>query len=359
MLRDDTAPRIGRAVPHGVKPIFLRFSAQLHRFKLIDSTPYVRENFSLDARPIPLGEGVMRFNEYDFGRILEAFSGPEGSALAVMMFELSTGKPLEKFEESLVSTARSFNWIAENGALTDMGYCVSASCREYIFWQERNHQLPFEKDAPWLNPSYFDNLKVVEIGCGMGANLMSLQGHATCIGIEPFEIYKQMGHILRKKDGLPEPEIIVAHGEDIPLESHSADVVLCVAAHHYFDVVAVLSEVSRILKSDGEFFVIGWALPEYLDSLRRQRLGTHEIKQAIITLANTASYSFTKKRIFPVHPERNTSRPIYPSASRLRIWMEAADIKADPNRVRLSGADCFQRGQRRRIETTEKTLQLN
>lgn len=290
----------------------------------------------------------MRFGEGDFNRVRRAFLGPNSDAFAEFLHKRSFGALVDDFSDELPELARSLGFLDARGDLTEVGQCVASSCREYIFWRERDRKLPFESDAEWLNPSYFAGRKVVEIGCGMGVNLMSLEGVADCVGIEPFEIYKQMGSILRERDGLVEPEILIADGENVPLPDNSADVVLCVTAHQYFDVVAVLAEVSRILKPEGELFIIGWTLPEYLSSLKKPRLTNSDLKKAIITLANTASYSFIGKRVFPAHPDRNTSRPIYPSAARLRIWMEAADIRADPKRVHLGG-DCFQRGRKRLV----------
>lgn len=290
----------------------------------------------------------MRFADSELERVHRAILGSDGDALVKFMHKTKSGAPVGEFSTQVADVARELDWVDASGALTDLGCCVSASCREYLYWLERDGKLPFETGVPWLNPSYFAGRDVVEIGCGMGANLMSLHGHANCTGIEPFEVYRQMGSVLRKKQVLPEPRIIIADGEDIPLESDCADVVLCVAAHHYFDVVAVLAEISRILRPDGELFVVGWTLPEYLSALSPGRMTRNDVKNAIITLANTATYSLTKKRVFPARPELNTSRPIYPSAARLRIWMEAADIEADPHKVSV-GQDCLQRGQKRAV----------
>ena len=262
----------------------------------------------------------MRFADSELERVHRAILGSDGDALVKFMHKTKSGAPVGEFSTQVADVARELDWVDASGALTDLGCCVS----------------------------YFAGRDVVEIGCGMGANLMSLHGHANCTGIEPFEVYRQMGSVLRKKQVLPEPRIIIADGEDIPLESDCADVVLCVAAHHYFDVVAVLAEISRILRPDGELFVVGWTLPEYLSALSPGRMTRNDVKNAIITLANTATYSLTKKRVFPARPELNTSRPIYPSAARLRIWMEAADIEADPHKVSV-GQDCLQRGQKRAV----------
>lgn len=285
----------------------------------------------------------MRFEADEFDQVRDAFLGSQGDDIIEFMYRRSTGASTDDFDKGIVDIALSMGWMTVDGHLTSKGYCVSASCREYLYWLERDRKLPFEAAVPWLNPTYFKDRTVLEIGCGMGANIMSLHGHAIAIGIEPVEVYKQMGTILRQKIGWPEPEIVLADGENLPIERGSVDVVLVVTSHQYFDVVAVFAEIARILKPGGEVFIVGYTLPEYLSTLKSMRINFRQFKDAFITLLNTASYSIARKRIIPVRKGGNTSRPIYPTAARLRYWMGSVGIAPDPDKVQV-GSDCFQRG---------------
>ena len=301
----------------------------------------------------------MKLSTAEYAKIKEIFHGPDGTPLMEFLSGLSIGRKASDFSADLKALASSQGWVNEAGGLTGMGHIVAASCREYHLWLERDRKLPFENAAPWLTADYFNGRKVVEIGSGAGANLMSFTSSANVVGIEPMEIYKQLGDILREKDGVPNPAYKISTGEDLPFEDGSVDVVLSVASHQYFDIVKVLDEVSRVLKPGGEVFFVGKTFSHHVKSLTPTYLNAGTIKRELVCFANTGWYSLTKQRLFKIKGN-NTSRPIYPTHARMRKWMADVGIKADASLVPVA-SECIQLGRKlgdvpvRKDETARKS----
>jgi SAM-dependent methyltransferase len=84
------------------------------------------------------------------------------------------------------------------------------------------------------------NKKVIDIGCGYGANREIVESvGGTWIGVEPFE---------------GGAHTIVADAENLPFETASFDIVIMDAVlEHIPNVSAAFKEVGRILKKDGLF----------------------------------------------------------------------------------------------------------
>ena len=286
----------------------------------------------------------MKLSTADNAKIKEILHGPDGTPVMEFLSGLSVGRKAGEFSAGLKALASSQGWVNEAGGLTGMGHVIAASCREYHLWLERDRRLPFENAAPWLTADYFDGRKVVEIGSGAGANLMSFKEPDNVVGIEPMEVYKQLGDILREKDGVPNPTYKISTGESLPFEDSSVDVVLSVASHQYFDIVKVLNEIARVLKPGGEVFFVGKTFSHHLKSLTPTYLNAGTIKREMVCFANTGWYSLTKQRLFKIKGN-NTSRPIYPTHARMRKWMAEVGIKADSTLVPVA-SECIQLGRK-------------
>ena len=104
----------------------------------------------------------------------------EGSdALIRFMASQSVALKDGSVDEKAEQLARDLGWIdTATGKRTATGIFVSDSCREYLFWLGRDKALPFEGALPHLTGALFQDQYIVEIGAGMGPNLMSLAGRA-------------------------------------------------------------------------------------------------------------------------------------------------------------------------------------
>ncbi len=264
-------------------------------------------------------------------------AGPEGVADLMRCVQFS--ERLDHISEKTRKAAETLGWL-EPGRLsfTKLGAFAVDSCREYVFWRERDRKLPFEGGAAHLMPDHFRNKSVVEIGCGMGANLMSLGGVTPELhGIEPVPIYGQIGSVFRELEGLPSIDIRSGSSEAIPFEDGRFDVVLCVTAHQYFNICPALVEMRRILKPGGEMLIIGGTLGPYMRGAIKPVLrGSPKMTRDYVkTTANSLSYMMFKRRILFRRSNRSTANPIYPARRSMCRWLTDAGFELLPPMVQI------------------------
>lgn len=102
---------------------------------------------------------------------------------------------------------------------------------------------------------------VIDLGAGTGKFTRLLSTLApTLIAVEPVEA---MGAQLRKL--LPDVRLANGTAESIPLESASADAVVCAQAFHWFSTEAALAEIHRVLKTDGHLGLVWNVRDESVD----------------------------------------------------------------------------------------------
>lgn len=99
--------------------------------------------------------------------------------------------------------------------------------------------------AAWLVGQHRST--VVELGAGTGklTELLVAAGHDV-IATDPLP---EMLHHLRLR--VPGARAAVATAEQIPVSSHTADVVVCAQSFHWFDHAAALPEIARVLRPGG------------------------------------------------------------------------------------------------------------
>jgi SAM-dependent methyltransferase len=269
------------------------------------------------------------------------------SALPLIRFmaHQSLGAQAVEAPAEIGRQATDLGWVdARTGARTTLGTLISDSCREYLFWKERDGALPFEDALPHLARATFEGKYVAEIGAGMGANLMSLSGTAGRLcGVEPVAAYVQLGRIFREREGIEDVEIRLGGAEDLPFEDGELDLVLCVTAHQYFDLNAALQEIARVIRPGGELIILGGTLGQYAADvgLRVVRSGGRRSREYVITLVNTLGYQALGRRLLPSRGAFSTSRPIYPSVGFMTRHLQAAGFETLAPPQRAAGERCF------------------
>lgn len=250
--------------------------------------------------------------------------GEDSGALIRFMASQSVTLKGAPVGDETVQLARDLGWIdGATGKRSTVGVFISDSCREYRFWLDRSKALPFEGALPYLSAALFQDKYVVEIGAGMGPNLMSLAGRARQIcGVEPVEAYAQLGAIFCAREGIAPPDMRMGAAESLPFGTDEVDLVLCVSAHQYFDVRPAIAEIARVLKPGGELVVIGAAFSSYVGrTVNRAFKSQAGAKALTITVANTLGYTAFGRRIIPSRSGFTTSRPIYPTIAAMKRWM--------------------------------------
>jgi len=268
----------------------------------------------------------MKFSDAELSRIRTALLAEGSQNLIQYMHHRALALPTNDLGQAPEALAHDLGWLEPTGRRTKLGICASDSCREYLFWLERKRVLPFERAAPHLDIEGFRNRKVLEIGSGMGTNLMSfaLQG-ADVVGVEPVEAYAQMGSIFCEREGLSFTETRQGAAEKLPFEDNEVDLILCVSAHQYFDLRPALKEMARVLKPGGEAIIIGGTLDTYFwGTLAELPSNPRAAKGWIITTLNTLSYTWFDHRVLPAKEGFSTARPIYPGKNAMMRMLRLA-----------------------------------
>ena len=194
----------------------------------------------------------MRFDEKQLKQVTEAILGPDGNALMQFMRARQQGQPIRPAE--VPKLAIDLGWVDHKGSLTPIGYKASDPIREYLFWTERGRRHHASLELEVLHDDNFRGKRILEIGSGVGCNLLSLQQVAqSVVGIEIEPLYVQFTPIFAKLEGLPIPRIHVGMAEELPLDDASIDIVLACGAVQFMDFSRTFAEVRRVLVDTGLF----------------------------------------------------------------------------------------------------------
>ncbi len=121
----------------------------------------------------------------------------------------------------------------------------------------------------------FPNKTVLEVGCGTGRLTVFIADVANkIVAIDPWKEAIEYAESEMKKENI---EYEVFNGENIPYPDRSFDVVMSSwSLHHAKDYIKVLKEMVRVLKKDGQLFLIepvAYSDHDQIDSNFKSRIG--------------------------------------------------------------------------------------
>lgn len=266
------------------------------------------------------------------------FLSQDALAVARYMAGLQHGMADPDVAPAIRQGLEALGWVgAAGGGLTELGWFAADSCREYVFWRERDRKLPFAADVPHIVPECLVGKEVLEIGSGSGVNLMSIGSQAQAVvGLEPVGIYRQIGAILAEVEGYDNIAAGAGRAEALPYETGQFDTVLCVSAHQYFDINPAFREIARVLKPGGEVVLISGILSGFArTNVGQLWAGLVPARNYLVTVLNTLGYMFMGRRIVVRPSKWSTAFPVYPSRwSMLRMLREAGfEIVVPPTRI--------------------------
>ena len=258
----------------------------------------------------------MELSEVEVEQARGFFLSHDALAAARFMAALQRGEMDPPVATDIRQGLERLGWVGAGGAgLTETGWFAADSCREYVFWRERNRKLPFADHVPHVISECLVGKEVLELGSGSGINLMSIGSQArNVVGLEPMGIYRQIGAILALVEGYDNITSLAGRAEALPFETGQFDTVLCVSAHQYFDINPAFREIARVLKPGGEVVLVSGVLSGFAaGSVGQLWAGLGPARNYLVTIVNTLGYMFLGRRIVVRPSKWSTAFPVYPS----------------------------------------------
>lgn len=256
----------------------------------------------------------------------EALLGPNGDALVAWTIAKNFGRPLPEVAREVTAAAQAAGWVDAGLAFTEAGRLASDSLREYRFWVDRGRTTHGERHHPRTAKAAYAGAELLEVGCGFGANLLSLQGSAKRrVGLDPIAVYRQMSAMLAAREGLEPLEIVDGLGEALPFADASFDIVLCYSSHQYMDVKRAFRDMARVLRPGGQLQLISGQLDQFMSVMRGER-GLGALRHTVEVWLNTHSYQRFGRRVIGAGLLGTTHVPIYPEDRYLERWLVEAGL---------------------------------
>jgi ubiquinone/menaquinone biosynthesis C-methylase UbiE len=181
--------------------------------------------------------------------------------------------------------------------------------------------------------------RILEIGCGAGVNMISLQRCADVVGIDVEPVYLEFSDILARVEGVPSPRRICARAERLPFEDESFDVALFPGSLPYMKVEEALREAARVLRPGGRAIAatsdLGQTVRDRCRARRWTLLSPRVFVREARALAGMLLYPWLGRAILkpfdPVHATRRS----------MRRWMEEAGLVFDSRATTVSARETY------------------
>lgn len=269
--------------------------------------------------------------------IAEALEGAPGDALIALMNETLRRGADPTAAEATKSTARRLGWIDDAGHFTKTGFLAADPLREYVYWEKRGRTITYNEKTPFLGPALFTGKRVLELGCGFGVNLLTLQSQAAWLaGVELVPYYLNFTAPLAKRAGVAKPNIILADATEVPLDAGSCDVVMALGALQYMPFRKALAEVARLLAPGGLAVFVNSTLAGYLrnslaDVPKVLRSRPKSLGREALTIGNMLLYPWTERRL------TRLGDPVYLPQRTMQRWLEEAGFRVDERTHQFEG----------------------
>ena len=224
--------------------------------------------------------------------------------------------------------------------LTPLGAKVSDSLVEYAYWKQRGKRHHWSEEVQALGVERLRGKRILEVGCGAGVNLLSLQRCAEVVGIDVEPLYLQFTAVLAHLEGMPSPPRVCGLAESLPFPDESFDVALFHGSLPYMRIPVALREAARVLRPGGTLLAIQSDLGQAL----RFRLGRNGwgllSPRVLLREARAASGMLVYPWLGRVLVE--PFAPVHATDRQLRRWLERAGLVVnDAETCRVEHEVCY------------------
>ncbi|SER27702.1 Methyltransferase domain-containing protein [Gracilibacillus ureilyticus] len=125
--------------------------------------------------------------------------------------------------------------------------------------------------AKWMDQLSFSSMNsILEIGCGVGETLLSLQ-QRTNTEIIGLDNSKQMvNHAKKNTASHSSISVFEANAEDLPFDDEKFTLIICESALSFTNTVKSLKEISRVLTQNGKLVLLEMLAAPDLDQLDKE-----------------------------------------------------------------------------------------
>jgi ubiquinone/menaquinone biosynthesis C-methylase UbiE len=224
-------------------------------------------------------------------------------------------------------------------SITPLGATIADSLGEYVLWKQRGRRHHASDEIAVLNDDALRGKRILEIGCGAGVNLFSLQRCAEVVGVDVEPAYLEFTELLARVEGLPSPRRICARAEHLPFEDGSFDVVLFPGSLPYMDVEDALREAARVLRPGGRaiaaFMDLGQVMRDRWRARRWTLLRPGVFAREARGIAGMLLYPWCGRAIL------KPFAPIHVTRRRTRRWLAEAGLTFDARATTVNAQEVF------------------
>ena len=280
----------------------------------------------------------MRLTDDEVLRIEGAVRGPRGRDLMELMRRLSTFRGPEDTAPAVLAEARALGWTDARDAPTPLGWLVANPLRELLLWEERGGRMHMQAEFPVLRDGTFLGKRVLEVGCGTGCNLLTLEPMASAVlGVELEPLFLQLTPLIADLAGRPVPARTEGRAEALPSDDAAWDVALVMGALQYMDIPRVLRELARVLAPGGTAIMVLSDLAGATGELLRiaPTLSPRGLARELVLYAGNVTYPLVGRAFQPA------GAPVYPPQAAFRRWFRQAGLTWDPRSRRHGHEMCY------------------
>lgn len=289
-----------------------------------------------------VGPGCLQLTRRHAALLEETLCSSSVDGLVDLLWSLRRGLHVAPPPPEALRQARELEFVepAPHATLrvTPLGAKVSDSLSEYAYWKQRGKRHHWSEEVGALRVERLRGKRILEIGCGAGVNLLSLQRCAEVVGVDVEPLYLQLGEILARLEGVPVPTRVCGRAERLPFEDASFDVALFHGSLPYMRIEHALRETARVLRPGGRAIAILSDLRQTLSDRLRARRWTMIEPRVFLReargLAGMIVYPWVGRLILkpfdPVHPTRWQTRRWLSQAG---LVLNARESRMGPHEV--------------------------